>query len=54
MSNIIPRSGANAEPPATGILSRFTKPEMRSMTRAQNAEIAAAQWSRPVSIPLAW
>lgn len=40
MSNIIPRSGTNAEPPATGILSRFTKPEMRSVTRAQNAEIA--------------
>ena len=40
MSNIVPQPGNHGSPPATGPLSRFTKPEMRSLTRAQNAEIA--------------
>lgn len=40
MSNIIPQTdSSSSSQPATGV-DRFSKPEMRAMTCAQNAEIA--------------
>lgn len=38
MANLIPRSASPRE--STGALSQFSRPELRAMTRAQNAEIA--------------
>ena len=37
-SNITPVNGAGSSPQS--VLSRFSKPEQRAMTRAQNAEVA--------------